>query len=365
MIQPDKVREDYGFRDANEKEDILTLSLLNTIRPVKNGKMMAVIDLASPFLVIGLCALIVLYCYKNEVAATMLALPILILFVYIPRIKESIERKLNSSGICHEAKKLGTHFLLGYGVCTEKKVITSGIRKRYCAKLRLQNGKILDDVLMAREVYDELKEGQRLVAAVADSPDAEQFVGVLPSLYNSRLSKEKTKKDEAVQKPDSNKMRLISDQERQRCMGYFKESRNQLLKEQNKNRVMIFLLPAILSGAASFVTDKIFFLDLALVLTACFIFMLAADAIEMRNVMKELRTGKELLVVDAVVADKPTMESEKKNAKGTVHAIDFEDVSGKLIHRSLKFEDRKVLEIGDEVLLVYRGKKAPLPCRKS
>lgn len=364
MIQPAEVKTIYGFRDANEKEDILTLSLLNTIHPFQVSKMKQAIELLSPVLLAVLCVFVGLYSYKNDSGIGMMALPLCILLVYIPKVKESLDRRLNSSGIRHDPERLGTHFLLGFGVCTEKKVVSSGIRRCYLARVRLQGGKVMENILMIREEFDQLKEGQRLVVAVADSPEAEQYVGILPSLYNSRLSRETGEKGRTVQKPDSGSMRPISDQEREYCAAYYERMRKALFGEQHRNRIFVFLISAVLVAVISFVVGVVFFLDLAMVLAAGYLFMSLSDVWETRSVVKELRTAQDLLVVDARVADKPVLESDNKRAKGRTQAIDFADRTGRLVFRSPKYENRKLFEIGDEVLLVYRGKKTPLPCKK-
>ena len=203
------------------------------------------------------------------------------------------------------------------------------------------------------------------MVAVADSPEAEQFVGILPSLYNSRLAKEAGEKGGEIQKPDSKSMRPISDRERESCAAYYENMIKVLFGQQHKSRILSFLVPAIVVAVVSFVIGQAFFLDLAMVFAAGYIFMSLSDVWETSSVLKELRTAQDLLVLDATVVDKPVLESQKKNAKGTTKAIDFADMSGKVIFRSLKFENRKLFEIGDQVLLVYRGKKEPLPCPKS
>lgn len=358
MIQPAEMKNEYGFRDANEKEDILTLSLLNTIHPINESRLKQVIAWLSPVLTMFLCVGILYFGYKNNIGIGMIILPACILLVYVPGWKQNLERSLHSSGICHNPEKLGTHFLLGYGVCTEKKEISAGIRKCYEVRVRFQNGKILEHVLMVQEEFQQLKTGEHLVVATAASPEAEQYVGVLPSLYHNRLSKK------MEQKPELNHMRPISEQERAGCVRYYQEMRKSLFGEQQKHRIKFFLIPSVIVAVISFAAGQVFFLDLAMVLAAGYLFMSLSDVWETHAVTKELRTANDLLVVDARVADKPMLESQKKNEKKTTKAIDFEDNMGSVVFRSLKFENRQMFEVGDEVLLVYHGKKEPLPCKR-
>lgn len=364
MIQPTDAKNAYGFKDATEREDALTMSLLNSLQAVRTNKTMHLLGILSPIFMLVICAAVALYSYRNGIQLSMLALPICLLMVYAPRVKEFIDRKRESSGIRHDAGALGSHFLLGYGTCVEKTVAGSA----YTAKVKLQNGETLDGVLMARDFYERTEPGKKLFVAMADSPKAKQLIGVLPTLYDTKVYKERGEK-ESVEKPDSRKMRHISDEERIWAAAYYRKNRQQLLTEQEKSRSLFFLLPAAFCAAISFPLDRVVLMDIALMLLASFVFSVVSDILEIRGNLKSLRTDQNIFVQNATVSAKHVITTNQATSKrlpqpGKTLVIDFRDQAGKLVCRSKKQEDIRPLNVGDEVLLVYIGKKSPLACRK-
>ncbi len=363
MIQPAEAKERYGFRDASDREDILTMSLLNSVQAVQKSKTVRVAERLMPFIILGLCIAVGIYSYHNGLQITTLALPICMLMVYIPQIKDTLTHKKEAATIAHDADVLGTHFLVGYATCLErreKSVLGGAV---YSMKVRLQNGEELDDVLLVRDFYQRIQVGQKLFVSMADSPKAQQLIGIVPAYYDTKVLKEKGRNEQA-ERPDSRKLRRITDQERQDCAGYYGSMRRGMLIEQQKNRSLFFLLPAAVLAVISFPLDKPVLMSLGLLLLAGFIFTFVADYMELNSTLKSLRSDQELFVLDTQVSAKPILESKQLRNKAKTQAIDFRDGNGKLVHRSTRIEDWKNLNIGDRVLLVYMGKKQPLACRK-
>lgn len=363
MILPAEAKERYGFRDANDREDALTLSLLNSIQAIQKSKALRIAESLMPFIVLGLCVAVGIYSYHNGLQLSMLVLPLCMLLVYIPQIKDMINQKKDgSSGIVHDTDVLGTHFLLGYGTCISKETHSHMGSAVYTLKVRLQSGEELGDVVTVREFYERTKENGKVFVAMADSPKAAQLLGVVPALYDTKVMKEKG--NEQAQRPDSRKLRRISDAERSYCADYYQTAKRALLNTQLKNRSLVYLLPAAFFAAISFPLDRVIFMTLALILLASFIFTYVADEMEIRSTLKSLHGEQEVFVLDAQVTDKPILKSTQARSKGKTQAIDFRDSAGKLVLRSTRIDDWKPLEIGDRVLLVYIGKKHPLSCRK-
>jgi hypothetical protein len=362
MIQPAEAKERYGFRDASDREDILTMSLLNSVQAVQKSKTVRVVERLMPVIVLGMCVAVGVYAYHNGVQISTFALPILMLLVYIPQIKDNLTHKKEAATIAHDSDVLGTHFLVGYATCLEKREKSVLGGAVYSMKVRLQNGEELDDVLLIRDFYQRIQVGRKLFVAMADSPQAKQLIGIVPAYYDTKVMREKG--NEQAERPDSRKLRRITDQERRDCAAYYGPMRRSVVMEQQKNRSFFFLLPAAVLALISFPLDKPVLMSLGLLFLAGYIFTFVADFWELRSTLKALETEQELFVLDTQVSAKPILESQQLRNKAKTQAIDFRDRNGKLVHRSTHRDDWKHLNIGDEVLLVYMGKKQPLACRK-
>ena len=365
MIQPAEAKERYGFRDATEREDVLTMTLLNSVQAVQKSGVVRVAERLMPLIVLGLCAAVGIYTLRNGVHLAMIALPLCMLLVYLPQIKDVFSRKKEAATIAHDADELGTHFLVAFATCLdkqEKSVLAGAV---YSMKVRLQSGEELEDVLLIRDFYQRIQPGQKLFVAMADSPQAKQFIGIAPAYYDVKVIRDKGAGEQPSERPDSRKLRRITDQERILCADYYAAMRKKMLREQQLNRSLVFLIPAAIFAAIAAPLDRAAPMSLALVLVASYLFSFLSDVFEIRSTVKALKSGQDLFVMDAQVSAKPVLVSKDRGSRGKTQAIDFRDSAGKLVHRSTRSEDWKNLDIGDSVLLIYLGKKRPLACRKT
>ena len=364
MIKLDEAKEIYGFRDADEREDSVTIAFLNSVRPTTQTKLQRMIEIFSPIMIIAMCLFIAMYAYNTNASTLVKAIPIIVLIVFMPSVYESMLRFRNGSGIFHDAKKLGNHFLLAYGVLQETKDESNLIRVRQTAKIKLVNGQILDNVLLIREFYDKAKSGQRIVVAMADSPQAKQLVGIFPEVYNSKVDKKAAKDDGTVKKPDGKKLRALTAEDREQCAKTYEENRKVYFKIQNKFRVIYMLIPTIVIPILSLLTDHVIFIHFSIVLGISFISMTIMELKETKGIAKEIRTSEELLITDGFVTAKPVITRGDKKIKTKKASVEIKDSTGLLIYRSKKVEDTESLQIGDEVYVIYRGEKSPVVCKK-
>ena len=139
MIHPSEAKKRYGFRDATDREDILTMSLLNSIQVVQKSKTIRVTEFLMPIIVFGLCIAAGIYTYRNGVQLAVVVLPVFMLLIYVPQMKDMISSKKDASGITHDEEKLGSHFLLAYGTCVQKREKMGLGGTVYSANVKMQN----------------------------------------------------------------------------------------------------------------------------------------------------------------------------------------------------------------------------------
>ena len=359
MITEQQSRNNYSMRDADTMEDQLILIILKKMNSIHAGGLMKLVEVFSLPLIFFVLAAVTIYVLRNKLSLYILLVPLGLLSMSVPAAAGRIKAYRQNSGINHNIKKCGEHFLIAYATCTGKNERTSFWgRKYYSLAASLRGGKSIENIPVFGPYYNDIKVGKELVLIMSADENAQTLFAIPKNVIQPSS---KNKKRESVQmEPILEKLLRPLDEADRKIALDFGSYRNRLrIKYYGKAYLISAVLSVIFFAAA--VLFNSYYINLAIVILCCLaaaIVMYFADWRQFKKMV--LRKADKLSCLDAKVSTK-TADSENRGKY-----IEIEDLSGKRVYRSTAQEDYKIFERGDPVLLVYQeGRDKPIVCLKS
>ena len=359
MVKAQSAKSEYSMRDADTLEDSLVLMILKKMNCVYAGRFMKLTEVFSLPALIFILVAVTVYVLSNKLGLYILLVPAGLLAIYIPNTVSSFKMRRQNSGIKHDIKKCGEHFLIAYATCTGKNERTSFLGRRYYSlTARLRDGKSLQSIPVFEPYYNNIKVGKEFALIMSSSKFAEELFAIPKNVMQPSS---KTKKAEASQTEPiiENLLRPLGEADRKIALE-FGIYRNKLrIKYYGK----AYLICSVLSVA--FFAISLFFnsdyINLSIVVLCCLAAAIVMHLIEWHQYKKMIIDNSDKLAcLDAKVALKKA-DLEKKGKY-----IELEDLSGKRVYHSTATEDYKTFERGNCVLLIYQdGKNKPIICMKS
>ncbi len=359
MVNTRPAENGYYMRDAEPLEDRLILVILRKMNCVYSGGFMKLIDVLTLPAIISILAAVTVYVILNRLSLYILLVPLGILCIYGPNAISSFKASRQNSGIKHDIKKSGEHFLIGQATCTGKNENKSFWgKKRYTLSARLRNGKSLQDIPAFEPYYNDIKVGREFMLIISSCERAEGYFAVPDYVLKppSKTSKPDAGQTESVSKSE---LRLLNEADRKIAME-FGAYRNKLrIKYYGRAYLTCSVITAAFFAIAVMLNSR--YINLLIAILCCLGAAVLMNYVEWRQ-FKKMISGKDesLDCLDAEVSAK-TAGSENREKY-----IEIEDLNGKKIYRSTAHEDYKIFEKGDSVLLIYKdGKDKPIICLKS
>lgn len=359
MITPAEAREQYGFTDCTQYEDNMTLGLYHAAQGWFLTPVMRVLDTMIPVIIGALifAALLGMITFGPRPMLLMMAAGLSVAF--IPQFMRVLKIRRDNSGLLHIESRQGNHFLTARGICVRKKEEADlGMRGRTIKRslrVKMANGTYLEDVLVIKELFDQIKEGSAVNVIMADSDNAEQLIGAPSSFTNMVIDRKKV----AVQQfapASAGTVRELNEQERILYTRQYEDRISVWKKEHQKMYIAamvgfliagyIFLLLGI--GAGTLLTWLIS------VYAAITLFM------EIRNFNRCLRIIKEsnpLTAVDVTVCREDTYKEEMGTKKTSASSVAFKDAAGTVLWTLRDTESIRTFLQGEKAILIISGKE--------
>jgi len=359
MVQAQQARTEYSMRDADSKEDQLILLILKKMNCIYAGRLLRFVEGFSLPVILIILAAVAFYVLRNKLSLYILLAPLGILAVYIPSTVGSLKARRQNSGISHNIKKCGEHFLVTYVTCTGKNEQTSLLGKNYYSlTARLRSGKSIENVPVFGPYYNDIKVGKEFALIVSSSECAQTLFAIPKNVIqpSSKTGKQETGQIEPI---SQNLLRPLSEDDRKIVLD-FGIYRNRLRIKYYGRAYLICAVLSVIFFAAAVILNS-YYINLSIVILCCLAAAIVMYYAEWRQFKKMVSCkADKLACLDAKISTK-TADSENKGKY-----IEIEDLSGKRVYRSTAQEDYKIFEKGDPVLLVYQeGRDKPIVCMKS
>ncbi len=359
MLNALQIRDEYSMRDAEVMEDRLILLILKKMNCVYAGRLLRLVEALTLPVILFVLAAVTFYVLKNKLSLYILLAPLGILSVYIPSAIGSMKTRRQNSGIRHDIKRCGEHFLIAQATCIGKNEQTFFSGKKLCSlKVGLRGGQRIESIPIFEPYYRGIKVGSEVALIISSSEGAEVLFAIPKYVLKPHTKTAKLEADKTA--PISEELlRPLSEEDRKMALE-FGAYRNRL-RVIHYGRA--YIICSLLS-AAFFVTAVILnsvYINLSIVILCCIAAAVVMYFAEWRQYKKMvLEKWDKLSCLDGKVSTK-TEDSENKGKY-----IEIEDLGGKRIFRSTSQEDYIIFEKGSPVLLIYKdGKDKPIICMKS
>lgn len=359
MIAAQQDGKKYSMRDADEMEDRLILAILKKMECIYAGKFMKTIEALSLPVIAFVLGAVTVYVLRNKLSIYILLAPLGLLCLYVPPAVSRIKAHRQNSGITHDIKKCGGHFLVAPAICTGKDERSSLLgRKRCSLTANLRECGTLRNIPVFEPYYHDIKVGKEF-ALVMSSSESAQTLFAIPKNVMQPSSKTRKQEIGLIEPISESMLRPLSEADRKIALD-FGIYRNRL---RIRNYGRAYLVCAVISVVffAAAVALNSDYINLSIVILCCLAAAVAMYFAEWRH-FKKMVSGKgdKLACLDARVSAKKA-DSESKGKY-----IEIEDLSGKRVYRSTAHEDCKIFERGSLVLLIYQeGRDKPIVCMKS
>ena len=359
MLSAQQIRDDFSMRDADVMEDRLIMLILKKMNCVYEGRLLRLAEVLTLPVILFVLAAVTVYVLKNRLSLYILLAPLGILSVYVPSAIGGMKTRTQNSGVRHDIKKCGEHFLIAYLTCTEKNKKTSVLGRKYCSlTARSRDGKSLENIQVFEPYYNDIKVGKEFAVIMSSSEKAEGLFAI--PKYVLKPSSKAAKTEAAEPMPIStNLLRPLSETDRKIALD-FGNYRNKLRIKYYGRAYLTCAILAVVFFIAAVIRNSDY-VNLSIVILCCLGAAVVMYFAEWRQFKKMVSSkGDKLACLDAKVSAKTTGAENK----GTY--IEIEDLNGKRVYRSTAQEDYKIFERGSPVLLVYKdGRDKPVICMKS
>lgn len=359
MITPKEAREKYGFTDCTQYEDNMTLGLYHAAQGWFLTPVMRVLDVMIPVIIAALifAALFGMIALGPRPMLLMMAAGLSVAF--IPQYWKVMQTRRDNSGLLHIESRQGNHFLTARGVCVKKNeepdLSMKGRTIKRSLRVKMTNGTYLDNVLVIKELYDQIKEGASVSVIMADSDNAEQIIGAPSSFTNMVIDRKKV----AVQQfapANPGTIRELNEQERALYARQY-EDRIALWKKEHQKMY--------LAAMAGFLAAGFVFLWIGLQAGTLLTWLISVYAaitlfMEMRDFRRKLRIIKEskpLTAVDVTVCREETYKESMGTKKTSASSVAFKDAGGAVLWTLRDAESIRTFLQGEKAILIVSGKE--------
>lgn len=342
MITPESAKERYSFYDASDREDTLIASIIRSIQCTRQTVLISILTL---LVIVALTAGLAVYQYVNGFSVILTVIPLVMIFIYLPKTQKTWEKYRHSSSIYLEKSKTKHHFLVCRGVCTKKNEVNDHV---YSLKVRISNGMILDSVLTEKSLYDSIKLQENLLVTLSASGVNPQLVAI-PAAF-LKANEEKIPQQVAA----AEYQRPVTEEELEMVRSQYRD-RIKLRQKLYFRNYYLILAAGIIGAIAGFLMNLV-----RLLYPSLFVIVLILGALFMyqdedRRFKKQLSSPENLKAADAYVS----------NIFPKTGDMEFSSITGnQVLFCAKKKEDTGRFGRNDPCLLIYAGKEQPVPFRK-
>lgn len=359
MITPEQAREEYGFVECTNRENNLALGLYNAAYGLFPTTGMRLVDIVAPFIVFFLMCAVLLGIVTTGAKAMLLLVLGAMGFVFVPRYVRLWNMRAQNSGMLHIQSIQGEQFLIARGICVEKKVV---LRKSffnrindYKLRVRVAKNCYLDDVLIMKELYDQVEEGTQVCLMMADSPNAKQIIAA-PNNFTETVIDKKRIAMQQFETVDPRTVRELSDAERAMYIRQYKE--RVALWEKNYQRIyLIIIILCLLLGCAALVFLLQAVTILCWVAVLCAVFALRAQKKDFRRHLKYMDTAQPLTAVDVTVYREDGYRRSMGVEKRPNSCVNFKDATGSILWTLRTAEDLRTFAHREKAVLIVHDKE--------
>lgn len=359
MITPQQARETYGFQECSSREDQMVLGLYHGAQGLFKSRFFLFIDYSMPLILLLLLGAVLAGILVGGATPMLILMLGAAVIVFIPQYIQQWKQRSVNSGMCHLSREMGDHFLIGYGVCARKEAVSCRrflmAGKVYRLRVRFAKDQYLDDVLIMKELYEQVGEGARVCLMMADSPNAKQIIAA-PVNFTDKVMDQKSGALQQFERLNPRRLRILEADERE----YYIWQYQKYMEEWNGNYGKKYR-----AGAALFLVGGFLFLFLASrsmtilcwMMVVCAVFALRSQKKEFHGHLSYMQNTEQLEAVDVTVRREqgytPDMGTEKRS-NSMVHFVD----GGGLVLWSLRTaDDLKRFRQGDQAVLIVHGKE--------
>lgn len=372
MITPQQAREEYGFTDGSSKEDQLALGLYHAAEGLFKNRFFRILDYAMPFLILVMILVVLAGISMGKASPVFILVMGGMALVFIPQYRSMWQKRRDNSGMCHFSQEMGEHFLVAYGTCAKKEVV-SGRRllpggKLYRLRVRFSKNRYLDDVRVMKELYEDTGEGARVCVMMADSPHARQLIGA--PVHFTEKAFERKHAQQQFENPNPRRLRELSREEREYYIGKYQE----YIQYWNGNYGKKYR-----AAAAVFLAGIVVFLFLAMqsimalfcMMTVCCVYALRAQKKEFKGHLSFMQEASVLEAVDVTIRREQGYTPDQGTKKQPNSAVHFVDGGGLVLWTLRSSEDLERFRQGDQAVLIVHGKemlpflRCPEPSKRS
>ncbi len=365
MITAEQARNEYGFRDCSGYEDSLALGLYSVAQGLFPNKVARAADMVAPMIINFMAFSCVLGMIILGPRPMLLLMLVALVAAYMPQRLKILRVRSDCSGMRHIENEQGKHFIIGYGFCEEKKKVPRSIFLSlhvtdYKMRVRVGKGVYIDDVIVMKSLFDEIKQGNRICMMMADSPNAKQIIGAPVSFAETALDKKKTVLQQfEIANPAT--VRVLTEGEREM---YATQFRDRIRKWEDHYQKLYIgsIIGFAIGGALLLVAGLKGYMGTGGTLLMWLISVYAAMALfmqkkEFRRYLDHIENADSLSAVDVKARREETYKEFLGTQKRASSSVYFKDRFGVTIKTLHDAESLKTFLQDEEAVLILCGKE--------
>lgn len=365
MITAEQARNEYGFKDCSAYEDSLALGLYNAAQGLFPNKTARIADMVAPMIINFMAFSCILGMIILGPRPMLLLMLVALVAAYVPQRLRILRIRSDCSGMRHIESEQGKHFIIGYGFCEEKKKVPRSIFLSlhvtdYKMRVRVEKGVYIDDVIVMKSLFDEIKQGNRICMMMADSPNAKQIIGAPNAFAETVLDKRKTVLQQ-FDMADPSTVRVLTEGEREM---YTTQFRDRIRKwETHFQKLYVGSIIAFgIAGALLLIAGLKGYIGTGGTLLMWLISVYAAIALfmqkkEFKRYLDHIENAEDLSVVDVKVKREDTYKEFLGTQKRASSCVYFKDRFGTTLKTLRDAESLKTFLQDEEAVLIICGKE--------
>ena len=187
---------------------------------------MQIVEYSSPAVIAVIAILALAGILTVGISPIMLLMPAAMAFAFFPYYRKISQKRHENSDMCHIESEFGSHFLIGTGTCSSKHISSRkslmGTITDYKLRIVFSKDLYLDDVLVMKDLYNQIGEGFRVRLILADHPNARQIIAV-PANFASTVIGKKQQNAKQFNTPHETTIRTLTENERQMYLSQYQE----------------------------------------------------------------------------------------------------------------------------------------------
>lgn len=154
---------------------------------------MQIVEYSSPAVIAVIAILALAGILTVGISPIMLLMPAAMAFAFFPYYCKISQKRHENSGMCYIESEFSSHFLIGTGTCSSKHTSSRkslmGTITDYKLRIVFSKDLYLDDVLVMKDLYNQIGEGFRVRLILADHPNARQIIAVPANFASTVIGK--------------------------------------------------------------------------------------------------------------------------------------------------------------------------------